>query len=82
MDLIFLREATKRKEEEETSALLILAVLSIDKEMGVIGKEMGDYFGDEVRQMSISKAKQLAGCGLDEIHLKLMNLITYSLYVI
>lgn len=71
----------KKQSDKETSALFILNILKVNKQAGLIGKEMGDYLGEESIQLSMELAKEYAQCGHDEIRLCLFDLICSSLYV-
>ena len=112
MDLFFLK-AAKEGKDERMNALLTLAVLRIDKERGIIGKQCGDYLipspstilserdksdngedddrngnveegkgeGNNDRCVDMKDALAWSTCGSDEIRIKLMELVTNTLYV-
>ena len=84
LDLFFLHAAAEGP-NPILNALLTLTVLRIDKERGLIGKRPDDYIGttnSQGRVLSITKALYWSQCGHDEIRVKLIELITTSLYVI
>ena len=106
MDLFFLN-AAREGTDETMNALLTLAVLRIDKERGIIGKQCGDYLISsssttsttdnskdendgrkkeeeerrEKRFVEMDNALAWSACGSDEIRIKLMELVTNTLYV-
>ena len=83
LDLFFLRAATEGS-DPVMNALLTLTVLRIDKEKGVIGKNPDDYIETvkrEGRVLTMTDAVCWSQCGHDEIRIKLIELITTSLYV-
>ena len=68
-------------QDPETAALYLIHILKVNKQAGLLGKEPGDYLGNQVGQLSQSLARQYAQCGNDEIRLGLFDLICSSLYV-
>ena len=82
LDLFFLNVARSHPEDPVTSALLELSVMNMEKEMGVLGKKNEPYLiEDSENPRNIRRAMEYARCGMDEIRMSMMKLVTESLYV-
>lgn len=77
----YFMDQIRKRDNEETSVLFLLNVLRVDKQSGLIGKEPGDYLGNQPYQLPIALAEKYGQCGNDEIRLALFDLICSSLYV-
>ena len=77
----YLLNQLNKYEDKETSALFRLNIMKVNKQAGLIGKELGDYLGEGPYQLSLQLAEEYAQCGHDEIRLTLFDLICSSLYV-
>lgn len=76
LDGFFLEEAARHTEDEETSALLALKVITLEKELGLWGKDSSCYIGEGGKKLSESRALQYARSGSVEIELALMDLLS------
>ena len=82
LDLFFLQAARSHPEDPVTSALLELSVMNVEKEIGVVGKKNEPYLLETSENpRNISRAMEYAQCGVDEIRMGMMKLVTESLYV-
>lgn len=77
----YFMDQIRKRDDEETSVLFLLNILRVDKQSGLIGKEPGDYLGNQPYQLPIALAEKYGQCGNDEIRLALFDLICSSLYV-
>ena len=71
-----MEEAARHTEDEETSALLALKVITLEKELGLWGKDSSCYIGEGGKKLSESRALQYARSGSVEIELALMDLLS------
>ena len=82
LDLFFLNVARSHPEDPVTSALLELSVMNVEKEIGVVGKKNEPYLiEDSENPRNTRRAMEYARCGVDEIRMSMMKLVTESLYV-
>ena len=80
--MYFLNVARSHPEDPITSALLELSVMNVEKEIGVVGKKNEPYLiEDSENPRNIRRAMEYARCGVDEIRMSMMKLVTESLYV-
>ena len=76
LDRYFLEEAARRTQDEETSALLRLKVITLEKELGLWGRDSSCYVGEGDKKLSEADALRYAGSGSVDIGLALMDLIS------
>ena len=76
LDCYFLEEAARRTQDEETSALLRLKVITLEKELGLWGRDSSCYVGEGAKKLSEADALRYAGSGSVDIGLALMDLIS------
>lgn len=83
LDLYLLQVSRSRPEDPITSALLELSVMNVEKEIGVVGKKNEPYLCEKSdNPRNVCRAMEYAQCGVDEIRISMMKLVTESLYVV
>lgn len=76
LDSFFLQEAARRSQDEETAAMLRLKVITLEKELGLWGRDGSCYVGEGAKKLNEVDVLRYAGSGSVDIGLALMDLIS------